>query len=76
MKNFIFVLMLLIMVGGASGLLTDGLVAHWSMEEASVPILDSSINGIDLANASGTPLYQQTGKIGYSLYTDLSLIHI
>ena len=54
---------------------TNGLEACWNFEEASLPLLDSTINNNDLSfnvNVS----YQQTGKINYCIYLPNSIAAI
>ena len=44
-------------------------VAVWHMQDAAAPVKDSTKNGNNLTVSTGTPLFLQSGEIGYSIQT-------
>ena len=66
MKKLLLLLFfgMIFLAGLVSSALTDGLVAHYGLDEASGTLYDDSASGQNLDKQQGTPLYSRTGIIG------------
>jgi hypothetical protein len=45
-------------------------IAHWTMDDASAPILDSTPNNHDSTATGGTPVYEVAGQVGNAITFD------